>query len=108
MSEDDLNLLEIPEPPTMLSKIDNRSSCESGSAITSVGQRQINKSRSDLQSQHSQSSLLSKNENGNVSNLQQEGQVSTNEDSVYRNEHKSIKQGPNVRHHFQTNHFRIF
>lgn len=110
MSQDDLNLLEIPEPPTVMSKIDNRSSCESGSAITSAGRRQLNKSGIDLQSrhnkqhqyQHSQSSVL--NENENVSNLQDEGNMSMNEDSVCVNEQKSIKQGPNVRpfpkHHF--------
>lgn len=103
MGHDDLNLLEIPEPPTMMSKIDNRSSCESGSAITSAGQRQINKSGSDLQLrhhkqhqyQHSQSSLL--NENENILNLQEEGHVSTNEDSVYINTEKTIKQRTNVR-----------
>lgn len=107
MSHDDLNLLEIPEPPTTMSKIDNRSSCESGSAITSAGQRQINKSGSDLQLRHhkqhqyqnSQSSLLNENEN-------EEGHVSTNEDSVYVNEQKSIKQRTNVRQLLK-NHFGI-
>lgn len=34
LSEDDLHLLEIPEPPTIVSKTDNRSSIGSGSAIT--------------------------------------------------------------------------
>lgn len=34
LSEDDLHLLEIPEPPTIVSKIDNRSSIGSGSGIT--------------------------------------------------------------------------
>lgn len=106
MSQDDLNLLEIPEPPTMISKFDNRSSCESGSAITSAGQRQINKSGSDLQLrhhkqhqyQHSQSPF--RNENENVSNLQEEGHMSTNDDSVYINEQNSIKQSPKVRPNF--------
>lgn len=113
MSQDDLNLLEIPEPPTMMSKINNRSGCESGSAITSAGQRQINKSGSDLQSQHHkqhqyqhqhsrQSSLLNENENENVSNLQEEGQLSTNDDSVYISEQKSIKHRPNVRPRFRS------
>lgn len=33
LSEDDLHLFEIPEPPTIISKNDNRSSIGSGSAI---------------------------------------------------------------------------
>lgn len=99
----------------MMSKIDNRSSCESGSAILSADQRQINKSGSDLQSrhhkqhqyQHSQSSLL--NENENLSNLPEEGHMSTNKDSVYIIEEKSIKQKHNVKQRsFLKHHFRIF
>lgn len=49
LSQDDLNLLEIPEPPTLISKVDNRSSCGSSSALTSDRKYSPNKSLSDLQ-----------------------------------------------------------
>lgn len=86
LSEDDLHLLEIPEPPTIVGKADNRSSIGSGSVITSIGPKVSstkdisNKSQQQLQQHHhhqqhdhhqysqSQSSIAFENEN--MSNIQ--------------------------------------
>lgn len=56
LSEDDLNLLEIPEPPTVNSKMDNRSSCGSGSMIVSGERKQLTSAKpmqcKSMQQQH--------------------------------------------------------
>lgn len=77
LSEDDLHLLEIPEPPTIreestptiVRKDDNRSSVGSGSANTNDEKASTMKTasnKSQPQYQHSQSSIIC--ENHNVSN----------------------------------------
>lgn len=48
LSEDDLNLLEIPEPPTIVSKTDNRSSIGSGSAITTEPKMSITATKTPM------------------------------------------------------------
>lgn len=92
MSQDDLNLLEIPEPPTLVSKIDNRSSCGSGSGITSGGRKQSpTKSTSEIQYRHkpqqSQSSMI---------NEIDEGTQSTEEKITANDPKNSTQKLPNV------------
>lgn len=64
LSDDELHLLEIPEPPTIVSKIDNRSSIGSGSAITTeLKATKSATNKSQHQYQQSQSSIIYENEN---------------------------------------------
>lgn len=68
LSEDDLHLLELPEPPpVIINKNDNRSSISSGSAITSdpkaSATKATNKSQQPSTYQQSQSSIICENDN---------------------------------------------
>lgn len=92
MSEDDLHLFEIPEPPTIINKNDNRSSIGSGSAITTdpkTGTKATsNKSQSLIQYQQSQSSITY--ENNNVPNAQDQLPSRSSEEKSCTNDLKNI------------------
>lgn len=72
LSEDDLHLLEIPEPPTIASKIDNRSSIGSCSAITSEPKASTTKmaaNKSHHPYQQSQSSIMFEHDNEQIESM---------------------------------------
>lgn len=97
LSEDDLDLFEIPEPPTVISKIDNRSSIGSGSAITTDPKISTAKIASNkLQPQYVQSQSSVCFENDNMSNMELSVRVASNEEKT------SINNLKNMIHKLQT------
>lgn len=91
LSEDDLHLLEIPEPPTIVSKNDNRSSIGSGSAITTdpkISTMKIASNKSQNPLHQSQSSVVF--ENDNMSNAELSIQIASNMDKSSVNNLKNM------------------
>lgn len=91
MSQDDLNLLEIPEPPPITSKLDTRSG--NTSAITSADRRQQTTGKSGCKSQQhyqcpqSQSSTIF--EIDDASNLPDTGQTASMDEKSSVNDLKN-------------------
>lgn len=102
LSEDDLHLLEIPEPPTIVSKTDNRSSIGSGSAITSEpkASTKITLNKSQQQYQPSQSSIMFEM-NDNASNAHDPIETASTD------EKSSINHLKNIVHKLQTVNYHL-
>lgn len=89
MNEDDLHLFEIPEPPTIISKID-RSSIESGSAITTDLKTGTKATSSHAQPLYQQSQSSITYENNNVPNAQDHTPCKSSEEKSCINDLKNI------------------
>lgn len=92
MSEDDLHLFEIPEPPTVVTKNDNRSSIGSGSAITTEPKPETKAIDNKSQTHYQQSQSSTMYENDALPNAQDSMPSRSHEEKSCINHMKNVIQ----------------